>query len=656
MSHYPNLFSPLKIGTKTLRNRVYFTSHGMAMPVQGVIGERYRNYLVERAKGGVAAIVTQSAPVHPSSGESPTNMHLWREESLPEYAKLSEELHRYDTLGLVMLWHQGHVGSSRFNRQALVAPSAIAAPGADELPKALELAEIDQLIEYYARCARFAFEGGMDGVQVQTSADYLLGSFLSPVLNQRTDQYGGSLENRMRLIVQILEAIRRETAPDFIVAIRTTASHLMKEGWGLEEAKIFARKLATSKLINFIDVIVGSYFSSAQLIPAYALERGYTADYATAIREVVDVPVATAGRIVEPERAEKMLAEGVTDLIGLARPLIADPEWVNKTRQGRKDDIRLCISCNQGCIAPIAQGRAGGCLVNPAAGFETTLGTATFTPVSTSKNVLVVGGGLAGLEAARTATGRGHKVTIWEKADKLGGQWLKVAGVSAFKEFANLTDYLLGQIQKLKIEVKLNQTATTEQILAADFDTVILATGAYPDRYGQGRIGGTIKGLDLPHVVDGRDIFGRELGQNLILFDQIGNYESIATAYALLEGGKNLTIVTPSPAFASATLTATWNMGSVYSDLFKAGAVITPLTTLTEIEQTSVTLQHIYTGSLTRLNQIENVVLLRGYLPDENLYFALKGKLKELYRIGDCIAPRSAQLAILEGQQIGREI
>ncbi len=661
---YPLLFSPVKIGPKTLRNRIFFTSHGMAMPVGGVIGERYHNYLVERAKGGVAAVVTMSAPVHPSSAGSPTTMNLWREEMLPEYARLSEDLHRYDTIGLVMLWHQGHIGSSRYNRYPLSAPSAIAAPGGDELPKALDQAEIEDIIEYYARCARIAWQGGMDGVQVQTSADYLLGSFLSPFLNRRQDQYGGSLENRMRVVVQILEAIRREVGPDFIVGLRTTASHQMPDGqgWQLTETKEFVRRLCAAHLIDFVDVIVGSYYNVGALMPLYNLKRGLAQDEAAEVRESSSVPVGTTGRIVDPDFAQRILAEGKADLIGLARPLIADPEWANKARHGRAEDIRLCMSCNQGCRAPVYIGRAGGCVVNPAASYESTLGLGTVKPAATVKKVLVVGGGPGGLEAARQAAERGHQVTLWEKNRQLGGAWRYVSETERFAEFGNMTKYLIRQVEKLAVQIELGREATAEAILAGNFEAVILATGAQPDRRGSSTgLESKIKGLDQPHVMVSREIFTRpdrpkNKEAKTILFDAVGSYESVGIAVALVEQAATLEILTPATTFAPASLGASGDTGSIYAWLFRHGAEITPMSDLTEIGPDYVTYRHVFTGAANRIENVEEVVVIFGNLPEDRLYSDLEGKVKELHRIGDCLAPRSAQIAIVDGNRVGREL
>ena len=375
--------------------------HSMLMgESDGRVGERLCAYLATHAQGGAALIGMESAPVHPGSVHYAQQLRLYDDGVRPGLARAAEAVHAAGSLLSIILWHGGH-NVTHFGGRPGVAPSPIPSHTIGETPKVLNAAEIREIVAAYGSAARRCRDAGLDAVEVQTALDYLLGSFLSPTLNRRTDAYGGSRENRVRIVVEVLETVREATRGELAVGIRTSAAHLIPgdpRDYGIEDSLAAMRHLVERGLVDWVSVMTGSRWSHDEGIAPMSKPRLFLAEQAARYKRELDVPIVVAGRIRTPEEAESILANHEADVIGMARPWIADPTWMNKVERGEEAQIRPCISCNQGCLGFVRRGLPGTCVLNPVAGREFEFGDPepTFAP----KRVVVIGGGPAGLETS----------------------------------------------------------------------------------------------------------------------------------------------------------------------------------------------------------------------------------------------------------------
>ncbi|MGH7319628.1 MAG: NAD(P)-binding protein, partial [Candidatus Rokuibacteriota bacterium] len=422
---YPRLFSPITLNRVTIRNRIVSTAHATGYAVQGYPRDRYRRYYERKARGGVGLIITfGSCSVHPSSSVAEWNgVANWDDSIIPDLAAMAEVVHRHGAKVFCQLTHMGRRGTSANSSRPLLAPSPVAEPVHRERPKELELHEIRELVDAFAAAAERVQRSGYDGVEVTSYGGHLLEQFWAPHVNKRTDAYGGSLEHRMRFSVEVIEAVRDRVGPHFCVGFRMTADQLLKDGLDHTAMKEIAARLADLKKIDYFS-ISGSTGETLELqaktVPSLDHPPGVFNHYAASIKEVVDVPVLVAARIITPAMAEDVLQQGTADLIGMTRALIADPDLPVKALAGQSEDIRVCTGANEGCIGRLYQGLSIRCVQNPVIGHEEELGAPQ--PAATSRRVIVVGGGPAGMEAARLAAARGHRVSLFEQAEALGGQ------------------------------------------------------------------------------------------------------------------------------------------------------------------------------------------------------------------------------------------
>jgi N,N-dimethylglycine/sarcosine dehydrogenase len=369
---------------------------------------------------------------------------------------------------------------------------------------------------------------------------------------------------------------------------------------------------------------------------------------AAAIKQAAPgVPIFHASRIVDPVHADRSVAAGQIDVVGMTRALIADPDLPRKARDGRLDDIRTCVGANEGCIDRIYQGKPVTCVQNPATGREREL--ANVPPAKTLKKVVVVGGGVAGLEAARMAAVRGHRVVLFEKTAELGGQVLLAARAPARAEYAGIVRFLAAQVGKLAIDVRLAVEATASAVLAERPDTVIVATGSHP-------FVPPVPGSDGKHVVTDRDVLSgeAEVGANVVVVDDVHTQQALSTAELLLEQGKRVEVI--SPLFYVGQDIGVTSIAPLYKRLFTAGVILTPGTELRAVEGSAVIVANVYSGVERRVEGVDTVVLSAGSRSTDSLYRALKGRVAELYAVGDCVAPRGVHQAILDATRVARAI
>jgi 2,4-dienoyl-CoA reductase-like NADH-dependent reductase (Old Yellow Enzyme family) len=545
----------------------------------------------------------------------------------------------------------GRRGTSSTSGRPLLAPSAVPEPVHRERPKALELHEIRELVEAFAAAAARVQRAGYDGVEITSYGGHLIEQFWSPHVNRRTDAYGSSLENRLRFSREVIDAVRDAVGPAFCVGFRMTADQLLKDGLDHEAMREIAARLAASRRLDYLG-ISGSTGETPELqaktVPSLDHPLGLFNHYAASIKEVVDVPVLVAARIIDPAMAEEVLRRGAADLVGMTRALIADPDLPAKARAGRREDIRLCTGANEGCIGRLYQGLAIRCVQNPLIGHEAELDAVR--PAAAPRRLVIVGGGPAGMEAARMAAERGHRVTLLERGDALGGQVRLAARAPHRAEYGRSVDWLARELGKLPVELRLGTEATMAAVLAERPDAVVVATGAAPRA-------GPWPGADGAHVVTAEAVLAGAVtvspGQRCVLVDDDGHMRGPGAAEAILAAGGRVEIVTRE-ILVGVDIDATLRP-ILYRRLFEQGAVLTPLTAVAALGRDAVEVAHVYSGQ-RRAIPADLVVLALGGEARAELYHALRAAAPglEVHRVGDAVAPRRLHDAILEGTRAGR--
>jgi dimethylglycine catabolism A len=649
-----HLFSPLQVGGLTLKNRIFSTGHAEAMADDGKVGPRLRAYHEAKARGGTAlTIIGGSTSVHPSSPASAWNMVANHDDSvIPGYRSLADAVHRHGCLVMSQLTHVGRRAQSDVESwQPLLAPSQIPEQVHREVPHEIEPEQIAMLVRAFGDATRRCREGGLDGVELSFAHNHLVDQFWSPLFNRRTDEYGGSLENRLRFGFEVLREIRRQVGRDWVVGARVSGDELTRDGLTAADMAEIARRLAASGLIDFLSIIGGAAHTlmlQALAIPNMASPHGLFVPLAAAIKAAVPaMPVFHAGRIVDPVHADRILADGSIDMVGMTRALIADPDMPRKAREGRLDEVRPCVGANAGCIDRIYQGKPVTCIQNPGTGRETELGEPT--PAASRRRVVVVGAGPAGLEAARMAALRGHQVVLIEREAEVGGQVLIASRAPARAELAGILRFLARQVERLPIERRLRVEASPELVLGESPDAVIVATGSSPHVP-------ALPGLDGKHVVTDWDVLldRVEVGERVVVVDDVHTERGLSTAEHLADRGRHVEVITR--LFYAGQDVGVTSIAPLYARLFAKNVTLTPHTDLVAVEGSAVVVANVYTRAERRIEGVDTVVLSMGSRSTDTLYRALKGRVPALHAVGDCVAPRGIHQAILEGTRVARAL
>lgn len=656
MSMFQYLFSPLKLGKTEIANRISFQPHLTNFAEKGLPSERHIHYWGERARGGAGLIITEEMSVHPTDMAYEKLIDAYHPEVIPGFRKITDFVHRYETKIFAQLNHNGQQGDGSNSRKPVWAPSPIPDVLFRETPKEMELEDIEEVSAYFAASAIHVRDGGFDGIELQFGHSSLARQFLSPLTNFRGDEFGGSLENRMRAPLMFIESVRRAVGDDFTLGIRLCADEMIPGGLTLADVQDIGARFEQSGLIDFMDLSIATFYNLYLVEGTMHMPLGYTIPLAAGMREKLQLPVFCTGRINDPVMAEKVLSAGQSDIIGMCRALICDPYLPRKAKEGRLEDIRYCIADNQGCIGRVGMNKPLGCIQNPAVGREKMWGGETFTGLApVKKKVMVVGGGPAGMWAAKMAGRRGHDVTLYEREETLGGQIRLAMKGTGRDEVGVIIRNEKEQLDKAGVRVCFELTVTPELVEQEKPDAVIIATGSVPKRY-------PVAGVDTPSVFNVWQVLGEEeleLGEKIGFIDYDGHQRATATAEYLADQGKTVHMITSS-LFIGAELGPTQDLYLTRQRLLQKGVSFTPDIAVMEIGgeagKKMVKGFNVYSNEWMEWGPFDSLVLAMGQEVDDGLYKSLKGSVKELHRIGDCVSPRKLDMAVWEGHQIGREL
>ena len=645
-----HLFEPGKIGKLSLRNRIAMAPLGIVgfAEFDGRLSQRGIDYYIARARGGVGMIITGLFRVA-RWFEQPQDINFVRSVMVDHKMyvtrlnEFADTVHDYGAKVCVQLTAGvGRVaGPSYLQDVEPVAPSALSCYwDPDRMARELTLKEIEHLVHSFEFAAGVLSEAGIDAIELHGHEGYLFDQFKSALWNKRTDKYGGDLEGRLRFSTEIIEAIKRGAGADFPIIYRFGLEHHLPGGREVEEGLEIARKLEAAG-VDALDVDAGCYETWHWPHPPTTQPPGCMVDMAAMVKEVVKIPVMAVGKLGYPKLAEEVLERGKADFIILGRALLADPDWPNKVKAGQLEDIRPCLGDHE-CLKRGMQRKYISCVVNPAAGIEREF---TLQPAEKIKSVLVIGGGPGGMEAAMIATQRGHKVTLWEKGDALGGNLIP-ASVPDFKDdYKRLIKYLSTQVKKLGVNIELGKEATPELIQKAKPDVVIIATGGTPNIP-------DIPGVEKEKVITAVDLLlgKKEAGESVIIIG--GGMIGSEAALYLAQKGKKVIIVEILSGIATDMFPA--NRGHMLKLLAEAGVKYLTETSTLKITDDGITIAD-KDGKQSTL-KADTVVLAVGLKAKEDLSVALNDKVPEVYTIGDCVEARKVINAIWEGFRISRLI
>ncbi len=636
MESYPRLFSPFRIGSMDVKNRIVLPAMETHLcDKDGFVTDEVISYYRERVKGGVGYVTVENVSIDPAGRINDGMLCIHDDKYIDGLRRLVDEVHRIGGKIVIQLNHAGKEALTVYTGSEPVSASAIPSPLTKVMPRELSPGEIGEVVERFGLGAERVFRAGADGVEVHMAHGYLVNQFLSPESNTREDGYGGNTDSRTRFAKEIVEAIRTKVPGDFPVICRISADEYTDKGLKLEESKVIARILERAGA-SALHVSACNSASAVYNIPCYYLDEGCFVHLAAGIKSAVEVPIITVGRILRPEMAEKVLEEGKADMVSMGRALIADPHLPRKALEGRTDDIRPCISCNR-CIESIIEKKLI-CTVNPHIGREREIER---MPKPRPKRVLVVGGGPAGLSAAATAGERGHKVWLWERDSRLGGKY-RYAAMAPMKQYmGKFLEYLIQRAEKYAEGIECCKEATADAINEFAPDAVIMACGA-KDEYLD--IPGTTSNnfLDIKRAFNEPDT----LGKNVAIVG--GGPEGCELGDFLLTRGKKVTII---------EMRRILGIGLVAHPRFhiserlkSGGATILTSAKVVEIGQGFLVINRRREGD-KKLDGFDNIIMASLHKPNDDLVESLKDVVRELYVVGDAREGRTALEAVAEGAE-----
>ncbi|RFC65179.1 FAD-dependent oxidoreductase [Fulvimarina endophytica] len=677
------LLKPLTIKGMTIRNRVMSTSHAPSFGKDGKPQERYQLYHEEKAKGGIGlSMFGGSSSVSLDSPATPWNQISVADDSVvPFFQSFSERMHKHGAKLMIQLTHMGRRTKwDTENWLPVKSASVTREPASRSVSKALEQEEIDRIVRDFASAARRCKEGGLDGCEISAAHGHLVDQFWSPNSNHRTDKYGGSLENRMRFGIEVLSAMREAVGDDYVIGMRMSGDELLKGGLTAEDLITIATEYANRGLVDFLNVMGGQardHLAHAVSLPNMSFPVAPYLPIASAVKREVDIPIFHAQRVTDLATGARAVAEGHVDMIAMTRAHIADPHLIKKLSEGRADDIRQCIGYGY-CIDRIYVGKDALCIQNAATGREATM-PHVIQKAEVKKRAVVVGGGVGGLEAARVLAERGHEVTLFEKSDRLGGQVLTAAKATWREALTGIPRWLVAQVQKLGVDIRLNTAADDAAIAALSPDIVIMATGGLPHL---GEVPGAEHAVSTWDVLEGRV----EPAGTVLVFDDIGEHNAVSTAEHLAKKGCLVELATHDR-MVGEEIGGT-NQPVHLRELYKLGVVMTPNMELIEIypegNRKIAALRNVMTLEEEE-RVVDHIVVDYGTHPVDELHFKLKDRSKNngfvdqdavvagrpqpfevngsaekdgftLYRVGDVLAGRNIHAAIYDSLRLCKDL
>ncbi|MDH3759339.1 MAG: FAD-dependent oxidoreductase [Gammaproteobacteria bacterium] len=660
MTQYNNIFQPLELRHRSLDNRIVFGAHTANMSELGLPGERHRAYYEERAIGGAAMIVVEPMPVHATAVLTRGNFRHCDDEVIPYFRTITDAVHQHGSTILQQLYHVGQHGDSDLSFMPHWGPSGLQSYHDSDGSHAMRESEILEVIDCFTEAARRCQAAGFDGVDLFAAYNALLDQFWTPWSNKREDRWGGSLENRCRLSISIVNSIREACGEDFIIGMSISHSEETPYLMTLEQLQeVIALHDATGN-VDYVSCGAGNYIDYDRLMATFVYGEKQGVPLAKALKSIVSHAKITAEcHIRTPENADYTIASGDSDLVSIVRGQIADPHWVNKTRDNRHDDIRGCISCNQMCWGRRSRDYWISCLINPSAGREFEWGGDRFEKAEHCKSVLVVGGGPAGIEAARVAAERGHKVTLAEALGDLGGQF-RLAGLAPRRgQITELIGWYLRQFEQLGVEVRYFSPMDENDIVDFGADEVVLATGSLPDGLARQRWlpnADQLPGLENGNVYACEDVYRdqAEIGKSVIVIDEGGNWRGTGTAWYLADKGHQVTIVTPDPMIGK-ELARTTSDFQIRAALTKLGASFVLESIIAHWHGDRAELRSLLDGSGSEIEASAIVTATTNSVFNE-VELALAETDVRFHVIGDAAAPRQAPYAFHDGRKIGLQL
>lgn len=637
------LFQPFQLGHLTLKNRLtvpaMLTEYANA---DGSLSERYIRYYVERARGGFAMIVTEDNAVTPTGGGFPNLPGIWCDEFLNGHKELVRRVHAHDAKILVQLYHAGREASSSVTRVPCIAPSPIPDPVIGEIPHEMTRKEIHAMIKSFIAAANRAQESGYDGVELHAAHGYLLNQFLSPFSNRRLDEYGGTEENRLRMLLEIIAGIRKQSGPDFIINCKLSVDEFVEGGLTLRDSQRIAKKLEAAG-INGLTASGGVYKSGFRTSAPYYCPSGCFAHLSAGLKAAVSIPIIAINRINTAEVAEQILHNQEADLLAIGRASIADPEFPIKIKQGRRSEIIPCIACDQGCQGRIAKGLPVSCLVNPRTGREADSDGAAVTH---PRRVVIAGGGIAGMQAALVAARKGHHVELFERDERLGGFWNQAAIPPCKEIFNSFTLYLQNELAKTSVKIHLKTELTTEKIEEMHPDALICATG------GESKTP-ALPGIDShPNVVLAVDLLccRKPFGKEIVVIG--GGMVGAETAEHLAVHNCNVTILARSQIAKDMFF-----MTKVYllESLKENGVALHEFCDIVKIESNRVVWRSRVSGE-ERSAAADQIVIAMGAAPRNGLKLWAEEHSLPSYAIGDADHVEDGVKAVLDGYEAALQI